>query len=377
MHDASFEIDYIAVPIALVAFIVSFLLYKRKGRYTEPTFYFSDLDPSLIHMNNWKNQLTTLAHLFNYIALALFLVAFADPHLIVPKKPQDKPQIKDAIPTEGIAIYLLLDQSGSMAEDVTATINGNRQTLSKEDLLRQVTTDFVKGDSSEGLTGRSNDMIGLVTFARVPQVLSPLTLDHQMILKELAKIHVVKQKDDDGTAMGYAIYKTVSMIAATKHYAEELAGKGSPSYTIKSSVIILVTDGLQDPSILDKDSRLRNIGLEQAAEFAKANGVRLYLINIDPNTYSSDLSPQRNQMESITKLTGGRLFIVNDPGEITKIYSEIDNLEKSVLPQEGISKEKQPHLFRRLSFYPYLIGVGVLLLLCSILIQTVAARRVP
>ena len=167
----------------------------------------------------------------------------------------------------------------------------------------------------------------------------PLTLDHQAILKALSQIQVVKKPDEDGTAMGYAIYKTVNMIAATKHYAAELAQKGNPSYDIKNSIIILVTDGLQDPSILDKNSRLRNIGLDEAAAYAKKNAVRLYLINIDPNTYSEELTPQRHQMERITKLTGGQLFIVGILGDITGIYSDIDRIEKSVLPQEGVSKK--------------------------------------
>ena len=272
---------------------------------------------------------------------------------------------------------MLLDQSGSMAEQVAATIDGKRENIRKEDLLKKVTREFIEGNPSVGLEGRPNDLIGLVAFARVPQVLSPLTLDHQQILKELAKVDVVKKPDEDGTAMGYAIFKTANMIAATKHYAAELTRKGSPSYDIKSSIIILVTDGLQDPSILDKNSRLRNMGLEEAAAYAKENGVRLYLINIDPGTYSEQLAPQRRQMERITKLTGGRLYIVNDPGDIAQIYASIDQLEKSVLPQKGISKEKQPHLYRRISFYPYLIALGMLFLLASFLLQTTLARKVP
>lgn len=379
MQDISFEIDYLALIIGAFSLAVGYFLWRRSHQFAKPSFLFSTVDPMLSTPKDWKTRLVKLPYFFNICALALFLVAFTDPHLFVPKKHPISPggENKNAIPTEGIAIYLLLDQSGSMAEEVTATINGNRENIRKEDLLRQVTSEFIEGNPSAGLEGRPNDLIGLVSFARVPQVLSPLTLDHKAILKELSKVNVVQKPDEDGTAMGYAIFKTVNMIAATKHYAAELAHKGNPSYNIKNSIIILVTDGLQDPSILDKNSRLRNMGLEEAAAYAKANGVRLYLINIDPNTYSNELAPQRHQMEKITKMTGGRLYIVNDPGDITQIYADIDRLEKSVLPQEGISKEKQPNLYRRISFYPYLIAFGMLLVLMSILLNTTVIRKVP
>jgi Ca-activated chloride channel homolog len=348
---------------------LAYLFYRNNRRYTEPTLFFSEADPSFL-LPNWKVKSAKLPKIFNLAALALFLVALTDPHIFIPKD-QTNPagQNRNAIPTEGIAIYLLLDQSGSMAEEVPATINGNRETLRKETLMKQVTSDFVKG--------RPDDLIGIVSFARVPQVLSPLTLDHEAVLNDIAQVEVVKKKDRDGTAMGYAIYKTVNMIAATKHYGEELAQSGKPSYQIKSSIIIVVTDGLQDPSILDKSSVLRNMGLEEAAQSAKSQGIKLYIINIDPNTYSAALTPQRNQMESITKLTGGRLFIVNDPGDLSQIFTDINHLEKSTLPQDEVSKERNPNLFTRISFYPYLIAIGLLLLLAGLLLNTLILRKVP
>lgn len=378
MQDVSFEIDYIALVIGIIALLLSYLLWRRNRQYAKPTLLFSSLGSSFSSSKDWKSRLVSLPFLLALSALLLFLAAFIDPHLLIPKKHAITPAEKQkALPQEGIAIYLLLDQSGSMAQEVSANLNGQRQNIRKEDLLRNVTREFIEGNPAAGLEGRPNDLIGLVTFARVPNVLSPLTLDHKAILKELADVHVVQKPEDDGTAMGYAIFKTVSMMAATKHYAEELSQKGNPSYNIKNSIIILVTDGLQDPSILDKNSRLRNMGLEEAASYAKENGVRLYIINIDPNTYSEELAPQRHQMEKITKSTGGRLYIVNDPGDIEQIYADIDRLEKSVLPQEGLSKEKQPHLYRRVSFYPYLIALGMLLLLMAIFLKTIVVRKVP
>ncbi|BBI17426.1 Putative membrane protein [Neochlamydia sp. S13] len=338
---------------------------------------FSHLHPSFLNAG-WKTTFSQLPLWLHGGGLILFLVALTDPHLFVRRPPLAVAEKgnRNFLPTEGIAIYLLLDQSGSMAEEVTATLDSKRQNISKEALLKQVTKEFIQGNPSAGLKGRASDLIGLITFARVPHILSPLTLDHQQILKALAHIQVVKKQEDNGTAMGYAIYKTVSMIAATKYYANHLAQKNQPAYNIKNSIIILVTDGLQDPNILDKNSLWRNLGLKEAAVFAKEKGVRLYFINIDPRIYADQLSSQRRQMEEITQLTGGRLFILNDPGEMKTVYATIDRLEKSILLSQEFAGGKPP-IYQQISFSPYLIAGGMLMVWLAIVLQTTLLKKVP
>lgn len=376
MSDVSFEIDRIALMLASAAILLGYLLWRYFSSYADPYLFFSSLSPSDSAENNKLKKWDGTQGL-RYASLCLLLLAFIDPHFFISRELSNEKEKGEGIPAEGLAIYLLLDQSGSMLEEVSANLKGQRVTMTKEDLLKKVTRDFILGDPSEGLKGRPNDLIGLVAFARVPDILSPLTLDHQELLKQLSHLQVIQKKEEDGTAIGYAIFKTTSMIAATKHFAKELSQKGSPSYNIKNAIIILITDGLQDPSILDKESRLRNIGLEQAARFAKENGVRLYLINIDPRTYAEDLAPQRKQMEKITQLTGGRLYIVNDPGDLSQIYADIDRLQRSALPQIGLSKKDQPNAYRRFSLYPYFILLSMFFLGCSILLETVFVRKVP
>lgn len=360
------EIDYLGLGLATLLALLFYAGYFYSKKYQEPSLNYSSSDFS--NQAELKVKLNSAIKWIPCVILGTLLVALADPHFFVSKAPGEGGN-KEHIPTEGISIYLLLDQSGSMAEKVSATLNGSRVEIEKETLLKQVTKDFIEK--------RPDDLMGLVSFARTPQILSPLTLDHKALLDQINKIQVVKNKDDDGTAMGYAIFKTVNMMAATKHYAEDLKKAGNPSYAIKSSVIIVVTDGLQDPSILDKNSVLRNISLEQAAQAAKANGIELYIINIDPNTYSAALTPQRNQMESITQLTGGKLYIVNDPGDVSQIFASINELKKSEIPQNLLSKENQPDLYKRISFYPYLIAFAIGLLLLMTLLNTLFLKKVP
>ena len=118
------------------------------------------------------------------MALFFFLLAFIDPHILIPK-PLNKNPPKE--PTEGIAIYLILDQSGSMEEKVEAQLpNGSTRLIPKIDMLKEVTKTFVEA--------RPNDMIGFVGFARGAQVLVPLTLDHQAISNQLSKFDIQRAK---------------------------------------------------------------------------------------------------------------------------------------------------------------------------------------
>ena len=74
----------------------------------------------------------------------------------------------------------------------------------------------------------------MVTFARAAHVRVPLTLDHSLILKELSNLHVVTKSDEDGTSMGYAIFKTANLIVETRHFAENLIAKGKPASKSKA-----------------------------------------------------------------------------------------------------------------------------------------------
>lgn len=255
-----------------------------------------------------------------------------------------------------------------------------RKEAVKIDLLKEVTKEFIVGDAADGLAGRPNDMIGLVAFARGADVLSPLTLDHRAVLEELEQLKPVSERVQDGTSIGYAIFKTANMIAATRHYAEDLISKGEPAYSIKNAIMILITDGMQDPNPLDKGKRLRNMDVPEAAAYAKKEGIKLYIINVEPKLSTEEYAPYRHIMQRAARSTGGEFFMIDQTGSLDRIYQQIDALEKSVLPAEAAQLggyDDRPDLFQRLSLYPYLIAFGIFSLLGSIFLQTTLLRRAP
>lgn len=367
-----FAIDYIAAGIlAGTLLIFSLLKIFLFSHFTFPSLAFSRLAD--LKLSSWRARLNPLTAKLHLAALVCLMIAFIDPHFLFPKSPISHKQFLPLreIPTEGIAIYLVLDRSGSMAQSVVAIgIDGQTETISKIDLLKQVTKQFIMNHPS--------DLIGLVSFARVPRVLVPLTLDRETLLKQLDQIQVVKNPENDGTAMGYAIFKTANLMAATRHFAEDMHQNGKPPYTIKSAVMIVVTDGFQDPSRLDQGNRLRTIELDDAAAYAKSQGVRLYVINIDPALASAQYAPHRRQLQAITALTGGQFYLVNDNQQLQDIYTNIDQLEKGTISQEArLQTLDSKTSYTRFSLYPFFIFVGLGLLLTALFLDSFILKVVP
>ncbi len=381
-----FVVDLTALGLALLFLIVYSFIRRQQKNVQPPALLFSDLTDLKASNTGWKVHYANLPTILKRLALVCFLIAFIDPHLnsppITAHTNKGKPR---RLATEGSAIFFILDQSGSMSEQIVKT-SGSEVTgfASKIELLREVTKEFIEGDPENELPGLDTDLVGLVIFARTAHVISPLTLDHEMILNELSKLTIVKDKSQDGTAIGYAIFKTAHVMAATKRFGEELASKAKPAYEIKGSTMILVTDGFQDPNPEDKNNQWRVMGIEEAAKYAKEQGIHLYIINIDPTIESEEYAPQRRLMIRAAELTGGKFYPDPDPAKLKDIYAEIDRLEKFTLPEQQYLEPQQskfntaaPAPIRTLSLYPFFLGIGMFLILMAILLETTSLRRVP
>lgn len=367
-----FAIDFTAVGILLIGVVlISLMKIFLFPQRVLPSLSFSRV--SDLKYPSWRSHFAPFVDKLHLAALACLILAFIDPHFLFPKT--SLPRLQNLplheMPTEGIAIYLVLDQSGSMAESVKATSPMDRkESIPKIDLLKQVTEQFILSHPS--------DLIGLVSFARVPRVLVPLTLDRETLLKQLKNIQVAQNADEDGTAMGYAIYKTANLLSATRHFADDLKKEGRPPYTIKSAVIIVVTDGFQDPSRLDLGNRLRTLELDDAAAYAKSKNIRLYVVNIDPVLSTAQYAPQRRQLQTITTLTGGQFYLVSDSQALQDIYASIDKLEKGSISQAArLQASDTKSDYTRFSLYPFFLWAGFGFLCLSLLLKLTLFREIP
>ncbi len=287
-----------------------------------------------------------------FLGSLFLLMAFWDPWIAGGR------QDVAAIPESGKAFFLVLDQSSSMDR---SDLPGG---LTKLEQLKRVSREFIEK--------RPQDLIGLAAFARKTVILSPLTLDHTLLLEKLQQLQVVGNRSDDGTAIGYALYKISSLLAASKMFGQEERKRGFPSYDIRESALVLITDGFQFPHPEDRGKRLRTIGIEAAAAYAKEQGIRLIIVNIDPLILEEDLAPQRRLMERAAGETGGQFFAVPEGKDLEDVFASVDSLEASTLPRLAVQTQ-----IRLFSFAPFLIGLGLLFFGAAVIFDTLLFRRVP
>lgn len=243
----------------------------------------------------WKSRLAFLPPVLRVLALLCILLALARPQTRF-----DEEQVKG----EGVDIMLCIDVSGSMlAQDFSP----NRLEAAKE-----VAANFV--DS------RKTDRVGVVIFSGESFTLCPLTTDKAVLKGQIYNIQ--SGLLEDGTAIGSGLATSSDRLRSSQS---------------KSKVVILLTDG---------ENNGGQIPPVTAKEIAKKIGIRVYTIGVGSEGYApipvqgSDgrVSMQREKVNIDEKLlteianeTGGRYFRVSDNEGLTRVYSEIDQLEKSTI----------------------------------------------
>jgi Ca-activated chloride channel family protein len=168
------------------------------------------------------------------------------------------------------------------------------------------------------IEARPNDRIGLVAFAGRPYLVSPLTLDHDWLRQNLERTRIGLV--EDGTAIGTALATSVN----------RLRGEDA-----KSRIVVLLTDGMNNAG---------KVAPETAAEAARALGVKVYAIAAGTEGEApmpvTDAFGRRRIVratvdvdeETLTRVaeeTGGKFFRATDTDSLSRIYDEIDRLEKS------------------------------------------------
>lgn len=246
---------------------------------------------------------------------------------------------------EGIDIMLVIDCSGSMA---ALDFTPNRLEKAKE-----VVKDFI--------SGRSNDRIGVVIFARNTFTLCPLTSDYAALLDFIDRIDLnMKLVDSDQTAIGMGLANAVNKLRQSK---------------AKSKVAILLTDGENNAGQIDPIS---------AGEIARQFGVRVYTIGVGSASgvvqipVPSALGTQRitipakldvEQLTKIAKMTGGQFFHATDDRSLEEIYHQIDKMERTKV------EVSETHFFDELGHYLMIPALGLLLL--ALLLENSWLRTFP
>jgi Ca-activated chloride channel family protein len=262
--------------------------------------------------------------------------------IVIIARPQSSTSWKN-ITSEGIDIIIALDISSSM--------------LSKDFTPNRV--EAAKSIASNFIESRQADKIGLVIFSSQAFTQCPLTTDHAVIKNLFSQVHTGMIQD--GTAIGDGLATAVARIKDDN---------------VKSKVIILLTDGVNN---------MGSIAPPTAAEIAKAFGIRVYTIGIGTKgqalgpvgiypdgTYQyamQDVEIDEALLKQVASSTGGQYFRATDNQSLTKIYKEIDKMEKSRI-------EEKDYTDRAEEFLPFAIAAAILLAL-EILLKNTVLKTVP
>jgi Ca-activated chloride channel homolog len=226
---------------------------------------------------------------------------------------------------EGIAIQMVLDISSSML-DQDLSPPGRSQT--RLDVVKDVFRRFVLGGGD--LSGRPNDLVGMICFARYPDSVCPLTLDRDVLAEAVDATRTVifldptgrwrGSREEDGTAIGDGLALAVERLKDLKR----TTGSGN-QLVINSRVVILLTDGENNAGLITP---------EQAGELAALYGIKVYTILAGTGQrvndfFSTRLPVDDSALRRIAEVTGGKFFRSGDAQGLEKIYEAIDQLERT------------------------------------------------
>lgn len=262
--------------------------------------------------------------------------------VIILARPQSKNSWSDTN-VEGIDIMMAVDVSTSMlAQD----FQPNRL-----EALRDIAQNFIEK--------RINDNIGLTFFAGEAYTQCPLTTDHATLINLYSSADTrmaFNGKLDDGTAIGDGIMNAILRLRESK---------------AKSKVIILLTDGVNNSG---------EISPITASDIAKKLGIRIYVIGIGTTGLAPYPTPtggtiklpveiDENTMSKISKNTGGLYFRAKKNSELTEIYDDIDQLERTKFNVKQYSRRNE-------IYEPFAIAALVLFLM-ELILRLIVLRRLP
>jgi Ca-activated chloride channel family protein len=288
-------------------------------------------------------------------ALVLLVVALAGPRW---------PDPGTRIPTQGIAISMVVDTSASMAKE---DFSWKDQPLSRLQAVQKAFRLLVAGgEGADNLTiqGRPSDLIALVTYGTRPETACPLTLNHGVLLEILdaqkPRTLITEATTNTGDALAWALHGLVK--APTKR-----------------KVLILLTDGEHNvgPPALTPP---------QAAQLAGNLGIPIYAIHagIEPPpakepsgederkrslSEEEEFRKAQKTLQKIANMTGGQYFRAGDTEALVQACNQIDGLER---------QEIQSFRYRRYFHAFAWFGLGSLLLWTTVhFLETTVWRKVP
>ncbi len=327
-------------PYFLLLLLLLPVLAWLKGRRGEPpAFVYSSVQLVRGILNITRTRSGGFLSALRWLALALLIIALAQPRFT---------RSETKVTASGVDIVVALDMSGSMiSEDFE--VRGER--VNRFNMARAVLEQFIEK--------RPNDRIGLVVFATDSYIATPLTLDHEFLMRRLDQLQI-GAIDENHTAIGSALSTAVTRLREVKS---------------RSKIVILMTDGQNNAGKIEPLI---------AAEAAQALKVKVYTIGVGTRgmapmpvffggrrmgTQMQPVDIDEVTLQKIADLTQGKYYRADNTARFQAIYSEIDKLEKTEKEVKKFAQHRE--------LFPWVITPGLLLVLLETLLRHTAFRRLP
>jgi Ca-activated chloride channel family protein len=284
MNQFSFEYPY------LLALILVFLLCSFKCKERSRAIFFPHVK-TLMAKNTHSFPLLTW---LKWIGIVAGVIALASP--VITKSFTNSKK-------EGRDIVLVIDASESMLQRGFDRTNMLRDKFS---VVKEVVGDFIDK--------RENDRIGMVTFADIAFIASPLTFEKKF-LTDITKMQQVGMAGKR-TAINDAIVQSYHLLSKSK---------------AKSKVAILLTDGMDNMS---------KIPFNEVKHLVEDRDIKLYVIGIgDARDYNGAY------LQALADAGKGVAYGATDATALTQIYDEIDKLEATKIDNKKIVQHTYLYIY--------------------------------
>jgi Ca-activated chloride channel family protein len=295
MNQFSFQYPFV------FGIILLFLLCARFCRERSRAIYFPHIEALLLKSGSKKSSLLLW---LKWIGIVGAVIALASP--VMTREYQDSHK-------KGRDIVLVIDASDSMRQ---RGFDPSDRMKNKFDVVKEVVNDFI--------SKRSNDRIGVVTFADVAFIASPLTFEKEFLQDIVAyqQLGIAGKR----TAINDALVQTYGMLTKSK---------------AKSKIVILLTDGQDNMS---------KVAFEDIKNIIAKSDIKLYTIGIgDPRDYNG------RYLQVLANAGKGKAYGAYNSEMLSEIYNEIDKLETSKMNDKKVVQHTYLYL------YPLFVAILALL----------------
>jgi len=275
---SQFSFEYPWVALLLGVFIICAFFCKAKAK----SLYFPHLQSLMFPKGERKNR---LLFFLKWLGILFAIIALASP-IVKTEYSNTKKNGRD--------IVLIIDASESMKQE---GFDEENRSKNKFDVVKEVANNFVKK--------RVHDRVGVITFADIAFVASPLTFEKGFLeqIISMQQLGVAGRR----TAINDALVQSYAMLENSE---------------AKSKVVILLTDGVDNMS---------HVSADEIVSLVEKSKVTLYTVGV-----GSRRDFDGEYLKRLAKVGKGVSFSAENSAMLSRVYEEIDKMEPSDISQKRV-----------------------------------------